>query len=55
MPFKSWSRAHAPRRAEDTLVHADALYNFARYLTRDPGARAALRLRLADSAVRGHS
>jgi len=30
MPFKLWSRPHAPRRAEDTLVHSDALYNLAR-------------------------
>ncbi|WP_242342729.1 sigma-70 family RNA polymerase sigma factor [Anaeromyxobacter terrae] len=37
MPLERWSRAHAPQRAEDTLAHADALYNLARYLTHDAG------------------
>lgn len=36
MPFKPWRRDRAPGRDEDLLVHADALYNLARYLTRDP-------------------
>lgn len=36
MPLKLWSREHAPHRAADTLVHSDALYNLARYLTQDP-------------------
>jgi hypothetical protein len=36
MPFAQWSRGRASGRAKETLVHADALYNLARYLTRDP-------------------
>ena len=36
MAFALWSRTRAPERAKETLVHADALYNLARYLTRDP-------------------
>jgi RNA polymerase sigma-70 factor (ECF subfamily) len=36
MPFELWPRARASGRAKETLVHADALYNLARYLTRDP-------------------
>jgi RNA polymerase sigma-70 factor, ECF subfamily len=35
MPFALWPRARAGR-ANETLAHADALYNLARYLTRDP-------------------
>ena len=36
MAFELWPRARASGRAKETLVHADALYNLARYLTRDP-------------------
>ena len=36
MAFELWPRGRASGRAKETLVHADALYNLARYLTRDP-------------------
>ena len=35
MPYIPWRRDRAPGKAEDLLVHAGALYNLARYLTRD--------------------
>ena len=36
MAFELWPRSRASGRAKETLVHADALYNLAHYLTRDP-------------------
>ena len=36
MGFEPWPRSRASARAKETLVHSDALYNLARYLTRDP-------------------
>src|SRR5512138_3216050 len=35
MPHRLWRRDRAPGRDEDLLVHADALYNLARYLSQD--------------------
>ena len=38
MALRTWIRGEgAPRGVEDTLAHADGLYNLARYLTQDPG------------------
>ena len=36
MAFELWPGSRAHGRAKETLVHANALYNLARYLTRDP-------------------
>jgi RNA polymerase sigma-70 factor (ECF subfamily) len=38
MPQRTWRREGAPRRDHDLLAHADALYNLARHLARDPSA-----------------
>jgi RNA polymerase sigma-70 factor (ECF subfamily) len=35
MPHRSWVSGRAPGRDEDLLAHASALYNLARYLTRN--------------------
>ena len=35
MAYRLWRRDRAPGRDEDLLVHADALYNLARYLSQD--------------------
>jgi RNA polymerase sigma-70 factor (ECF subfamily) len=38
MPQRTWRRERAPGRDRDLLAHADALYNLARHLARDPSA-----------------
>ena len=35
MAYRMWRRDGAPGRDQDLLVHADALYNLARYLSQD--------------------
>ena len=35
MAYRLWQRDRAPRRDQDLMVHADALYNLARYLSQD--------------------
>ena len=54
MALRTWIRGEsAPRGVEDTLAHADGLYNLARYLTQDPGEAEDLVQETYLRAVRG--
>jgi RNA polymerase sigma-70 factor, ECF subfamily len=52
---RTWGRDRAPDRRDDLLVHADGLYNLARYLTQDPGEAEDLVQETYVRALRGWS